>query len=298
MMNRTFKNIKYKNKIKKTIKKNEIDRNLRGGKNFIDYLFNLDSEKSTCNNDNKDEKKDDIHLDNEDKKIKKQIVESENILEKWIQYTTPEEGVTLYFATEEINDNNSEKEINQNWISGFHGKALKHDYKFKFNDYIKDKLENSDNHDYKKCLDEINKNGNNECQNSLTEIQIDDIHKITERIEMNNKVNDYLFKWLEFNKTFIKNKEKEILDKVQEMKKELDEKKDEIEKHKKDIHNLINKNLNYNKIIKEYIGNNPDYGKLKETKKEIFEIEDNMIKYINFSLKDHKEGDLNTELNF
>ena len=300
MMSRTLKNIKYKNKIKKTIKKNNVDLNLRGGKNFIDYLFNLEDNNNKCKKESKEDKNkdDDINLDSESQKIKKQLNESENILDNWIQHTSPDEGMTLYFVNEEINNTETQKENNQSWLKGFHGSALKNEYKLQFNEYIKDRLENSDNDEYKKCLDEVTKNGNTECQNSLTDIQTEDINKIAERIEMNNKVNDYLLKWLEFNKTFIENKEKELLEKVNEMKKNLDDQKEKIKQHTSDINSVISKNINYNKLIKEYIGNSPDYSKLKETNKESFEIQDNLIKYIAFSLKDHKEGDLNTDLNF
>ena len=294
-MNLTLKNIKNKNKLKKTIKTNI---NLKGGKNFIDYLFNVESDEICTKDNSKDINiNKELQLDQNSKEIQKKINSSQNILNKWIENTNPQKGMVLYFVTENNKNDSEEKNDDKGWLQGFHGNALENDYKLHFNDYIKEKLTNTDNSKYKKCLNEPITISNTDCQNSLTEIQIDDIQQITERIETNNKVNNYLFQWLEFNKTFIQNQEKELLEKVEKMKKDLNDKKQKIKDHTTNINILINKNLNYNKIIKEYINPDPNYEKLKNIDKDVFEIQDNLIKYISFSLQDHKEGELNKDFN-
>ena len=283
-MNRSLKNLKYRNKTKKQINTKDINVNLKGGTNLIDIILNRNSD----NDDNL------VPINSKDNNI---VKSSEEILEKWITHTDSQEGVTLYFVKEENDEKNYEVNTNQNWLSGYHGKALKNDYKLKFNDYIKEKLKKSENID-SQCSEEFVENVDSNCQESLTQIQIDDINTITKRININHKVNNYLKKWLEFNNNIIKNKEQEIINKMEEMKTELEEKKSKIEAHTQNINNLITQNCNYNTYIKQYIGDKPDYDELQIIDKKNFEIDDTLIKYVDFSLKNHQDQDLNKELDF
>lgn len=293
----TFKNKKLR-KNKNTIKKPY--NNLRGGKNFIDVLFNIGNsdEESSCKvNKKSSNDSNSIEHSKEDKIIKDQLESSNNILEEWIKHTDGNDGMTLYFVTENIDNENKENKKNEEWLSGFHGKALNNKYKIKFNEYLKEKLEESDNELFKNCLQGNEKNSNKDCQESLNIIQTSDIKNITNRVNMNNKVNEFLLKWVESNKSSLEDKENEMKQKIEEMQTELEKQKHKMDLHKNNINDLISKNINYNKIIREYISSNPNYEKLQNTDSSTFEISDNLIKYISVALQNNDNEDLNKDLN-
>ena len=294
----TFKNRKLR-KNKNTIKKPY--NNLRGGKNFIDVLFNIgDSEEDSSCQVSKKSGSDSNSVDHseEDKIIKSQVDSSNNILEKWIKHTDENNGMTLYFVTENIENDNQETQQNEKWLSGFHGAALNNRYKIKFNEYLKEKLEETDNSLFKNCLEGDDKNSNKDCQESLNIIQTSDIKNITKRVSMNNTVNDFLLKWMDSSKSVLQDKEKEMKQKIEEMQRDLEEQKQKMDTHKNNIQKLISKNINYNKIIREYISSDPDYEKLQNIDSSTFEIPDDLIKYISISLQNHDNGDVNKDLNF
>ena len=292
----TLKNKKIK-KIKNTIKNN---RNLRGGKNFIDILFNINDNdtKASCQKKYKSENETSNKYSKEQQIIQNQIVSSNNILEEWIKHTDENGGMTLYFVTENIENKNQEENNNAKWLSGFHGKALNNEYKINFNEYLKKKLESSEDDLFQNCLHGDDKNTNRDCQESLNMIQTTDINDITSRVNMNNKVNEFLFKWLQSQNSIVAEKEKEIQQKIEEMQTKLKEKKQEIDSHKNNIKSLISKNINYNKIIKEYISSNPDYEKLKNTDVSTFEIPEDLIKYVSIALENKDNKDLNENFHF
>ena len=294
----TFKNKKLR-KNKNTIKKPY--NNLRGGKNFIDVLFNIGNseEDSSCKVSKKSSNESNpIQHSKEDKIIKNQVDSSNHILEEWIKHTHENDGMTLYFVTENIDNDNQENQKNEKWLSGFHGTALNNKYKIKFNEYLKEKLEETDNELFKNCLEGNEKNSNKDCQESLNIIQTSDIKNITKRVNMNNKVNDFLLKWMESNKSVLEDKEKEMKQKIEEMQTELEEQKQKMDTHKNNIQNLISKNINYNKIIRDYISSDPDYEKLRNIDPSTLEISDDLIKYISVALQNHDNEDVNKDLNF
>ena len=69
--------------------------------------------------------------------------------------------------------------------------------------------------------------------------------------------------------------------------------KKKIQEHSENISKLLNKNSNYNQIIKSYISSNPDYNELKSTTSETFTIGDTLMNYVIFALKYKKDSSLN-----
>merc|ERR1711871_123547 len=223
IMNTTFKNKKYK-KINRTIKRNKNI--LKGGKNFIEYLFNV-NDKCEINNVDKNEsegnKKGEHKENSTDTKIKKVFSYTDNILEKWIENTSEGEGMVLYFAKEiESDSNEHKKEETNNWVQGFHGSSLQNKNKIELNKYVINRLESSDKEIDKKRLQEINSKKNNGCLESLNQIQTKDIVSITERVEMNTKINIHLSELMIKNRSSIENEEKELEEKIQEMRKQIE----------------------------------------------------------------------------
>lgn len=283
-MSSNFKNRKYH---KKTVKNTY---NLKGGKNFIDFLFNL-SDKETKDGCDKDT---DNNYDNDDNKesqiIKETLKYTDNILKKWVENTDQENGMTLYFAN--ATKKESERTGTQNWVEGFHGNILQNETQIELNDYIKDRL-NNEKEINKKCLEELNSKKDNGCIEALNEIQINDFDSIRERVEINNKINTNLLNLIQSNKILLEQEEKELERKVEEMKQNIENKKKKIQEHSENISKLLNKNSNYNQIIKSYISSNPDYNELKSTTSETFTIDDTLMNYVIFALKYKKDSSLN-----
>ena len=280
-MSSNLKNRKYH---KKTVKNTY---NLRGGKNFIEFLFNLsdNEKKERCEKetDNNDENK-------ENQNIRKDLKYTDNILKKWIENTDQEKGVTLYFA----NATKKDPEIidTKNWVEGFHGNILQNESQIELNEYIKNRL-NNEKEINKKCLEELNNKKDNGCIEALNEIQINDFDSIKNRVEMNNKINTNLLNLIQSNKILLQQEEKELERKVEEMKKNIENKKKKIQEHSENISKLLNKNNNYNQIIKSYISSNPDYNQLKSTSLENFVIDDNLMNYVVFALNYKEDRSLN-----
>jgi hypothetical protein len=280
-MSLNLKNRKYH---KKTVKNTY---NLRGGKNFIDFLFNL-SDKETKDGCDKDTDNNDDNQENQN--IRESLKYTDNILKKWIENTDQENGMTLYFANATKKD--SESASTQNWVEGFHGNILQNESQIELNDYIKDRL-NNEKEINKKCLEELNSKKDNGCLEALNEIQINDFDSIRNRVEMNNKINTNLLNLIQSNKILLEQEEKELERKVEEMKQNIENKKKKIQEHSENISKLLNKNTNYNQIIKSYIASNPDYNELKSTSSENFVIDDILMNYVVFALKYTEDSSLN-----
>ena len=286
-MSSNLKNRKYH---KKTIKNTY---NLRGGKNFIDFLFNLsDKEKKDgCDKDTDNNYDNDDNDDNkESKNIREGLKYTDNILKKWIENTGQENGMTLYFAN--ATKKEPESTVTQNWVEGFHGNILQNETQIELNDYIKDRL-NDEKEINQKCLEELNSKKDNGCIEALNKIQINDFDSIRNRVEINNKINTNLLNLIQSNKILLQQEEKELERKVEEMRQNIENKKKKIQEHSENISKLLNKNTNYNQIIKSYISSNPDYNELKSTNSETFIIDDTLMNYVVFALNYKEDSSLN-----
>ena len=249
-------------------------------KNLIEFLFGkIDEDKEDHTN------KNDTH------RIEKIINNSENILENWIQNTNDKKGMALYFAEEK--DENSQGD--ENWLKGYHGKPLEND-RFNLNEYVIKRLQNTDNQKYKECLENINQKSQI-CADSLTDLQINDINNISDRIELNNKVNKHLSELIDFKTKDFEKRKEEMERKIVEMEVNFEKEKEKFELHKENIHKIIEINNNFKDIIKEYVSDYPDYNKLKDTHNEQYTFNSkDLIQYIIFCLEDCKKKEIENNI--
>ena len=269
IMKITIKKKIYKNKTHKN-KNHYTNNNLKGGKNFINYLFMSDEiDSDDCNSEN----------EFDETELKSKMSHCDDILTQWIQNTNENDGMHLYFIKQDIDQQEIKQENDKKWFQGFHGDYIQKQYKLNFNDYIKQRMGTNS-----LCLNGQNKENMDNCIESLEDIQLKDLECIKQRIQKNNKINKYLLEWKNVQNQNIQKKEKELQDKIDEMKINIEIEKEKMEKHNDNVEELFQKNYNFNEIIKKYISSNPDFEELKNIDTNIFTINEKLMNYIEFIL--------------
>lgn len=225
--------------------------------NFIDYLFNLDSLEEINTSDKTPNKQTNIS----NQQLEYFIDNTDNILKNWISHTDETKGLHLYMV-EQVENNEDDTINQQKWIQGDHGFYLNSSTKIQLNDYLSEKLKELKYDNGCITIDKDNSYQNLQlCNSQLEQIQIKDIHDITNRIDFNSqlylKTDEYLKK--QTDKIDTLNKQ------IETLKHKLDIQQQKLENDKQNIDKIKTALINFIIVVKKYLSDTPNYREIINT---------------------------------